>query len=93
MNIQSISRKIPSFSGLFMGILWGLVYAIFGSLHNMWRMFDEGFPFFVAVNFGVHNENMSPFEGVFFAFIDGALVGVLFGWISARILKLLTTEK
>jgi F0F1-type ATP synthase assembly protein I len=93
VNIKSITRKIPLISGILLGALWGLVYAIFGSLHSMWRMFDEGFQFFVAVIFGIHNETMSPLTGMFFAFIDGALVGLLFGWISSKLLKFLMTVK
>lgn len=75
------------FSRLFIGILRGIVFAVFGSIHSMWRMFDEDFPFFVAVILAVHNETMSPMRGILFAFIDGALVGLLSGWVSSRILK------
>ncbi len=80
-------------SGLLLGVLWASIYALFGMLHSMWQMFYENFPFFVADIFGAQNETMSPLSGIFFAFIDGALFGILFGLISSKVLKLMLTVK
>jgi len=67
------------------GIVWSLIFLLFSIFHGMTKMFNKEFIFFIAKILGVNVNTI--WAGLTFAFLDGALVGFLFGLILMMIYK------
>lgn len=76
---------IPALSTLIYGIAWAAVYLIFAALHGMDKMFNDDFVFLIAKLFNISLKNIE--KGVLFSFLDGALFGLLVGYLLLRIYK------
>lgn len=80
-------RRLPLIVSLIFGMLWGMMYLVFGGLHGMWRMFDKEFPLFIASALGLHPNSMSVLAGTLSAVGDGALGGFLLSWAFTFFIK------
>jgi len=80
-------KYLPFIIALSVALFWGFVYITLGKMHGMWDMFDQGFPFLFASVTGIHKAAMPPVAGMFFAMIDGAVAGGIFGWAARYVLK------
>ncbi|GAB4172284.1 MAG: hypothetical protein Kow00108_06910 [Calditrichia bacterium] len=78
---------LPLWLALFLALIWGLLYYLFDTMHGMHAMFDQQFPFFLAVLFGTHNEGMTQISGIFWASLDGILLGSGLGFLMKKIIK------
>ncbi len=86
---EKLLNRLPFIAAITIAVLWGAVYLFFGELSGMWKMFDRNFPFFIAWIIRIHPGNMSVWEGILFASVDGGL----FGWFVGALLRLLFSEK
>lgn len=75
---------------LICGIAWALVFLLFSIFHGMTKMFNKEFIFFIAKILGVNLNTI--WAGLTFAFLDGALVGFMFGLILMMIYKSSRTQ-
>ncbi len=83
-NGRRVTRKtnyIPWIIAIIFGVLWSAVYLLFGRMHGMWQMFNDGFPFGTAHLFISRISELTAWLGAIFAFTDGAVVGLAGSWI------------
>lgn len=80
-KLKRMLKRMPWILSLVTALVWGLLYFMFGKLHDMWKMFDREFPFFIAWISGIHKGTMTPITGTLFALLDGAFFGGVFGWL------------
>lgn len=86
IKLRWMLKRIPWILSLATALVWGLLYLMLGRLHDMWKMFDREFPFFIAWLIGIHKGTMTPITGTLFALLDGALFGGVFGWLFRYVL-------
>ncbi|OGC01045.1 hypothetical protein A2V82_00490 [candidate division KSB1 bacterium RBG_16_48_16] len=79
-KLNRFFKRLPWTAAVTIAIVWGLVYLFFGRLHGMWDMFDRWFPFFIMRIIGM-KQPMPVLLGLFFAMLDGAVLGFIFGGI------------
>ena len=88
LHASKKANYIPWIVALLFGVLWSAAYLLLGQMHGMWPMFNSEFPFSTARLFTSRIAGLRPAFGAIFAFLDGAIAGLVASWIFLLAVKI-----